>query len=197
MPKIKVKNIPDATYKRICTNCIKCSRLYCFQFDVMNTPNGYVSYHRDVVELSEQEFPTNREWMNSLSNEELAELLTTGLLMIDKEDVLVAKIQCAGTISCNSLNVCCFTDITSNAASTTKSASVQISFVPVVAGPVDVAGYTLILLGLVASDDICAIRLPASSRQIPLLSPVTLVAKLVTVPSSVIFNILVRPYSAA
>ena len=54
------------------------------------------------------------------------------ICVIDKEDVFVANIHVAGTISCNSLNVCCLTSITSRAASTTKSASVQISFVPVV-----------------------------------------------------------------
>jgi len=52
--------------------------------------------------------------------------------VIESDEVFVAKIHVAGTISCNSLNVCCFTAITSRAASTTKSASVQISFVPVV-----------------------------------------------------------------
>ena len=74
MPRIKVKNIPDATYKRICTNCIKCSRAYCFQFDTVRIPGGYIpSYtHKDVIELSEKEFPTNREWLASLSNEDLA-----------------------------------------------------------------------------------------------------------------------------
>lgn len=77
--KIKFRNIPDATYKRICTNCIKCSRAYCFQFDTVRIPGGYIpSYtHKDVIELSEKEFPTNREWMESLSNEDLAALLST------------------------------------------------------------------------------------------------------------------------
>lgn len=83
MPKIKVKNIPDATYKRICTNCIKCSRAYCFQFDVVKIPGGYVHYQSDVVELSEQEFPTNREWLESLSNFELAALMTSGYTVKD------------------------------------------------------------------------------------------------------------------
>ena len=81
MPKIKVKNIPENTYKRICTNCIRCSRVYCFQFDTVKIPNGRIHVHHDVVELSEQEFPTNREWMESLSNEDLATFLTTGLLI--------------------------------------------------------------------------------------------------------------------
>lgn len=77
MPKIKVKNIPDTTYKRICTNCIKCSRAYCFQFDVLKIPGGYVNYRSDAVELTEQEFPTNREWLASLSNEDLALVMRT------------------------------------------------------------------------------------------------------------------------
>lgn len=103
MPKIKVKNIPEATYKRICTNCIKCSRAYCFQFGTVRIPNGYVYVHHDVIELSEQEFPTNREWMEELSNEDLADFMTAGLfirggkyngfkttisLITDKEDLL-------------------------------------------------------------------------------------------------------------
>lgn len=84
MPKIKVKNIPDATYKRICSNCLKCSRSYCFQYNMVAIPGGYIpSYNnRDVIELSEQEFPTNREWMESLSNEDLAALLTISGLLI-------------------------------------------------------------------------------------------------------------------
>ena len=81
MPKIKVKNIPDATYTRICTNCIKCSRTYCFQFDTVKIPNGYVHYQKDVVELSEQDFPTNREWLESLSDDDLAAFYTQGLLI--------------------------------------------------------------------------------------------------------------------
>ena len=83
MPKIKRKNIPDATYKRICSNCFKCSRSYCFQFNVVAIPGGYIPFrtHRDVIELSEQEFPTNREWMESLPNEDLAALMTTGLII--------------------------------------------------------------------------------------------------------------------
>lgn len=83
MPRIKVKNIPDATYKRICTNCIKCSRAYCFQFDTVRIPGGYIpSYtHKDVIELSEKEFPTNREWMESLSSTDLAALMTTGYVV--------------------------------------------------------------------------------------------------------------------
>ena len=51
--------------------------------------------------------------------------------VIEREDVFVAKIQSFFTISCNSLNVCFLTSITSRAASTIKSQSVQISFVPV------------------------------------------------------------------
>jgi hypothetical protein len=84
MPKIKVKNIPEATYKRICTNCIKCSRAYCFQFNTVAIPGGHIPSHthKDVIELSEQEFPTNREWMESLLNEELAALLTISGLLI-------------------------------------------------------------------------------------------------------------------
>ena len=59
----------------------------------------------------------------------------TIVAFLDNDDVLDAKIHSAGTISCNSLNVSCFTFITSSAASTIKSASVQIVLTPVVILP--------------------------------------------------------------
>lgn len=68
MPKIKVKNIPEATDKRICSAYLKCSHSY---------------YYRDVIELSEKDFPTNREWIESLSNEDLAAFYTHGLIIED------------------------------------------------------------------------------------------------------------------
>ena len=52
--------------------------------------------------------------------------------VIEREEVLVAKIQSFLQISCNSLKVCFLMSITSRAASTTRSQSVQIVFTPVV-----------------------------------------------------------------
>ena len=47
------------------------------------------------------------------------------ICVIDKEDVFVANIHVAGTISCNSLNVCCLTSITSRAASRQKTRNTE------------------------------------------------------------------------
>ena len=54
------------------------------------------------------------------------------IAVIESEDVFVAKRHVEGTISCNSLNVCFLISRFSSAASTTKSASVQIVLTPVV-----------------------------------------------------------------
>lgn len=99
MPKIKVKNIPDATYKRICTNCIKCSRAYCFQFDVVKIPGGYVHYQSDVVELTEKDFPTNREWLESLSDDDLAAFYTLGIPLKDGSYISLYKVAMSFTSS--------------------------------------------------------------------------------------------------
>lgn len=75
MPKIKVKNIPEATRKRICNSvtcskCPLCAKYYrCLRLDSSETES--------VVELTEQDFPTNREWLASLSNEDLALVMRT------------------------------------------------------------------------------------------------------------------------
>lgn len=79
MPKIKVKNIPGTTRKRICNSvtCSKCPLLAkyyrCLRLDNSAT--------ECVVELSEKDFPTNREWLESLSDDDLAAFYTQGLLI--------------------------------------------------------------------------------------------------------------------
>lgn len=82
MPKIKVKNIPYQTLERICSGT-PCGSQCPFYTDATVLVNNYLEHItclRDArydpkemcIELSEQEFPTNREWMESLSNKELA-----------------------------------------------------------------------------------------------------------------------------
>lgn len=84
MPKIKIKNIPKLNVERICDchiHCHGCS-LYSGEelYQCMRDPR--IEPKETIIELSEKDFPTNREWMESLLNEELAALLTTGLLII-------------------------------------------------------------------------------------------------------------------
>lgn len=83
MPKIKVKNIPNPTCKRICftrEDCTECP------FDIVDHYTKCMisrSYDQQekIVELSEKDFPTNREWMESLSDKALAALMTTGYMV--------------------------------------------------------------------------------------------------------------------
>lgn len=82
--KIKFKNIPMHSMDRICefysfcTSCGDCplnkGKTNCYR-EPITDPDS-------IFELSEKEFPTNREWMESLSNEDLAALLTISGLLI-------------------------------------------------------------------------------------------------------------------
>ena len=79
MPKIKVKNIPDAIVDKICDCHIHCPG--CLLYDskerhhcMRNPLNGSKD---TIIELSEKDFPTNREWLASLSNDKLANNLVT------------------------------------------------------------------------------------------------------------------------
>lgn len=83
MPKIKFKNIPIRAMDRICgfySYCASCGdcplnngKTKCYS-EPITDPNS-------IMELSEQEFPTNREWIESLSDEDLSALMTTGLFI--------------------------------------------------------------------------------------------------------------------
>lgn len=83
MPKIKVKNIPVQIVDKICAfhryylSCRDCP-LYIDRNICYRKPKNDLN---SIVELSEQDFPTNREWMESLSNEDLADFMTAGLLI--------------------------------------------------------------------------------------------------------------------
>lgn len=91
MPKIKVKNIPYQTLERICSGT-PCGLQCPFYTDATVLVNNYLEHitclrdarydpEETVIELSEKEFPTNREWMESLSDEDLATFYTQGLLI--------------------------------------------------------------------------------------------------------------------
>lgn len=90
MPKIKVKNILSSTEDRIC-NTHTCDST-CPLYKIVQLDDGDVIHcvkdcrynsAETAIELSEKEFPTNREWMESLSNFELATLMTSGYMVKD------------------------------------------------------------------------------------------------------------------
>lgn len=80
MPKIKVKNIPFDVLHKICNaaaNCKECP-LNAGEICMCMRLN---QFQNEIVELSEKDFPTNREWMNNLSDEDLAAFYTNGILI--------------------------------------------------------------------------------------------------------------------
>ena len=83
MPKIKVKNIPVKVITKICgfnrfyTGCSDCP-LYNDKGECCRKTKTDQNY---IVELSEPDFPTNRDWMEELSNEDLADFMTAGLFI--------------------------------------------------------------------------------------------------------------------
>lgn len=88
MPKIKVKNIPEITRERICNKMYLCfSCPFCLKegsvidkyANIGCMVNRRYNPKETVVELSKKDFPTNREWLASLSNEDLAAFLTVGI----------------------------------------------------------------------------------------------------------------------
>ncbi len=90
MPKIKLKNILFKTQERICADNV-CNSHCPFYSDDATIADDYTftACLRDArfdngemyIELSEQEFPTNREWLESLSDEDLATFYTHGVLI--------------------------------------------------------------------------------------------------------------------
>ena len=86
MPKIKIKNIPYKTQVRICAKNL-CNSYCPYYVDEMlvNDDLEHAICIKDskydsaekCIEFSEKDFPTNREWMESLSNEDLALFMRT------------------------------------------------------------------------------------------------------------------------
>lgn len=94
MPKIKVKNIPSAVVEKICNCHIHCKGCVLYH---KSTVNGIdVWCRRDprnkqdetIVELSNKEFPTNREWLASLSNDKLANNLVTNPIFVESSTTI-------------------------------------------------------------------------------------------------------------
>ena len=84
MPKIKVKNIPTIARMRMCYNnmcgCSGCS-LNAKDADVKCMISPKYHQKETTVDIPEKNFPTNREWLESLSDEDLAAFYTHGVLI--------------------------------------------------------------------------------------------------------------------
>lgn len=102
MPKIKVKNIPTAARMRICYNnmcgCSGCS-LNMKDADIKCMIRSKYNSEEKIVELLEKEFPTNREWLESLSNEDLAAFYTLGVPLKDNSYISLYKVAMSFTSS--------------------------------------------------------------------------------------------------
>lgn len=90
MPKIKVKNIPFRTGVRICSTPALRVCKSCPFYTESISENGVncmladnYDYADMLLNLSEKDFPTNREWLESLSDEDLAAFYTDDLIVHD------------------------------------------------------------------------------------------------------------------
>lgn len=88
MPKIKFKNVPFRTMVRICSTPALRVCESCPFYTESVSENGVncmladnYDYADTLLNLSEKDFPTNREWMESLSDKDLAALMTTGYMV--------------------------------------------------------------------------------------------------------------------
>ena len=90
MPKIKVKNIPAIARERVCDKAPLCKECPFhleerFVIDEDSDTGCMVDSRYDpeetIVELSNDDFPTNREWLESLSDDDLATFYTQGLVI--------------------------------------------------------------------------------------------------------------------
>lgn len=97
MPKIKVKHIPAAARSRVCNEmyfCTKCpfymkERVVIDEYtDIACLTDSRYDPKETVVELSEKDFPTNREWLASLSNDKLANNLVTNPIFAESSGAI-------------------------------------------------------------------------------------------------------------
>lgn len=98
MPKIKVKNIPLHIVNELCDRRNPCERC------PLNIDRkcAFIETNRlkeTVVELPEKDFPTNREWMESMSDEDLAAFYTLGIPLKDNSYISLYKVAMSFTSS--------------------------------------------------------------------------------------------------
>lgn len=102
MPKIKVKNIPYTTRMRVCYNnmcgCSGCS-LNMKDADTRCMISSKYRSEEKIVELSEKDFPTNREWLESLSNDDFAAFYTLGIKLKDNSYINLYRVAMSFTSS--------------------------------------------------------------------------------------------------
>lgn len=101
MPKIKVKNIPALARDRVCDKTHLCSECPFhleerFVIDEDADTGCMVDSRYDpeetTVELPEDDFPTNREWLESLSDEDLAAFYTLGIPLKDNSYINLYRV---------------------------------------------------------------------------------------------------------
>lgn len=108
MPKIKVKNIPAIARMRVCDKAPLCKEcpfhleeraVVDEDADTGCMVDSRYDPEETIVELPEQDFPTNREWLESLSDEDLAAFYTLGVLLKDNSYINLYKIVMSFTSS--------------------------------------------------------------------------------------------------
>ena len=111
MPKIKVKNIPFRTQERVCEGnfCDSKCPFYAMSASpvIVNNYLEHVACLRDIrynteetiVELPEKDFPTNREWLEFLSDEDLASFYTLGIPLKDGSYINLYRVAMGYTSS--------------------------------------------------------------------------------------------------
>ena len=101
MPKIKIKNISIQKVNKICG-------FYRYYFDCRDCPlhnnenkcyRTWITDPNYVIELSEKDFPTNREWLESLSDEDLAAFYTLGIPLKDNFYINLYRVAMSFTSS--------------------------------------------------------------------------------------------------
>lgn len=104
MLKIKVKNVPLNTLDKICngdTLCEKCP----FNIEETCTRMRTDEFGNEIIELSEQYFPTNRDWLESLSDEDLAAFYTHGVLIESYSQCPINLHQIVGNFMSSELGI--------------------------------------------------------------------------------------------
>ena len=107
MPKIKFKNIPTTSRVRLCYKNYSCQQC---PFNMEDTDTGcMISSKYDseevVVELSEKDFPTNREWLAGLSNKDLAAFYTHGVVIERYSQYLINLHQILSNFTSSELGI--------------------------------------------------------------------------------------------